>query len=114
YYGTLRSFIEENIHKGKLVLLNIDTQGGLAIKKIFPHAKLIGLLPPSRKEQERRLRQRGGLTKAEVQTRLAETKKERECLFRFYDIRFINRDLESTIKKIKNFILRHKRKLPPS
>ncbi len=107
YYGTLRSFVEENLRAGRPVLLNIDTRGGLQIKKRFPGARLIGLLPPSLREQERRLRQRGDLAEEEIRKRLEEARRERKTLLQFYQVRFVNRDLQSTVEKIKKFILRH-------
>ncbi len=107
YYGTLRCFIQDNIEKGRPVLLNIDIQGGLQIKKLYRAAKLIGLLPPSRKEQEKRLRQRADLSEEEIRRRLEETRKERQTLLEHYDVRFINRNLKTTCARIKKFILSH-------
>ncbi|MCX8082395.1 MAG: guanylate kinase [bacterium] len=104
YYGTPKNDITSAIIKGKQALLIIDTQGGRSIKKLFPEAVLIGVLPPSLKEQERRMRERRGLKEEEIQQRLEAAKEERKVLLSMYDYRFINKDLENTINKIKKVI----------
>ena len=58
-YGTSRTAIEERLMRGEDVVLEIDWQGALQIKQIFPHAVLIFILPPSWQELEQRLRRRG-------------------------------------------------------
>jgi len=58
-YGTSRQAIEERIQHGEDVVLEIDWQGALQIKKIFPNAVLIFILPPSYEELLQRLNRRG-------------------------------------------------------
>lgn len=58
-YGTSRVGIERRLMAGDDVVLEIDYQGALQIKQIFPHAVLIFILPPSWQELEQRLRRRG-------------------------------------------------------
>ncbi|MCL1901294.1 MAG: guanylate kinase [Firmicutes bacterium] len=58
YYGTLKEFVFENLNSGTDVLLEIDIQGALDVKKNYQDAVLIFLAPPSMKELERRLRMR--------------------------------------------------------
>jgi len=58
-YGTSRAAIESRIAAGQDVVLEIDWQGALQIKKIFPHAVLIFILPPSWEELRARLERRG-------------------------------------------------------
>ncbi|MCX7706364.1 MAG: guanylate kinase [bacterium] len=103
YYGTSKSFIEENLKKNKMVLLTIDTQGALQIKKKYPEAVLIGILPPSIKEQENRLKKRGE-TPENIKKRLRESSSERKILMQKYDYRLINRDLEKTIHRLVSII----------
>ncbi|MCM8771908.1 MAG: guanylate kinase [Candidatus Omnitrophica bacterium] len=105
YYGIPKDKIEENLKKEKKTLLIIDTQGGLKIKKIYPNAFLIGILPPSLKEQERRLRERKDMPEEEIKKRLSFSKQERDVIRKHYDIKLINRDLRKTIEKIKKIIL---------
>ena len=58
-YGTSRGAIEERITGGHDVLLEIDWQGALQIKRLFPNAVLIFILPPSWDELRLRLQRRG-------------------------------------------------------
>ena len=58
YYGTLKEFVLKNLNKGVDVILEIDIQGALDVKKNYQDAVLIFLAPPSMKELERRLRMR--------------------------------------------------------
>jgi len=104
YYGTPKKDIISVVNKGKKALLIIDTQGGRSIKEVFPGAILIGILPPSIKEQERRMRERSGLSEEEIQKRLEAARKERKVILSEYDYRFINKNLENTIKKITGLI----------
>ncbi len=58
YYGTLKSFIDENISKGFNVFLEVDVKGAIEIKKKCPNAVTIFFAPPSLKELEYRLKKR--------------------------------------------------------
>ena len=55
-YGTRKSFILKSLEKGDNIILEIDTQGGLQVKKIMQEAVLIFIAPPSFEELENRLR----------------------------------------------------------
>ena len=84
YYGTLRSFVDERRAAGKHVILEIEVDGAMQVRKKHPDAVLIMLLPPSFKEQERRLRSRGTETEEVIEKRLRQTKDE-VPLFDRYD-----------------------------
>lgn len=58
-YGTSRAGIEQRLSQGEDVVLEIDYQGALQIKQLFPHAVLIFILPPSWEELMQRLNRRG-------------------------------------------------------
>lgn len=58
-YGTSRQAIEDKIHDGADIVLEIDFQGAMQIKKLFPHAATIFVLPPSWEELRARLEKRG-------------------------------------------------------
>jgi guanylate kinase len=107
YYGTPKKKIEENLKNNRKTLLVIDTQGGLKIKKKYPKVFLIGILPPSQKEQERRMRQRKDMSEEEIKKRLLKSKEERKILFKYYDVRLINKDIKKTVERIKKIILNH-------
>ena len=76
YYGTLREEVDKRLEAGKLVVLVIDVHGAANIRRMFPGATTIFLLPPSVEELERRLRGRGTETEASILERLATAKKE--------------------------------------
>ena len=70
YYGTLREEVDKRLEAGKLVVLVIDVHGAANIRRMFPGATTIFLLPPSVEELERRLRGRGTETEASILERL--------------------------------------------
>jgi len=107
YYGTPKEQVMDELKKGNKILCCVDIQGGLSIKRIFPSSILIGILPPSLKEQEKRMRQRKGITEEEIKRRLEASKKERKILLQNYNFRLINKDIDATVKKIKNIILKN-------
>lgn len=76
YYGTLKEEIHKRLEAGKLVVLVIDVHGAANIRRMFPGATTIFLLPPSVEELERRLRGRGTETEDSIQERLATARQE--------------------------------------
>ncbi len=52
YYGTPKAYVEEQLKEGKNVILEIEIQGALNIKKMFPDAVLLFIMPPSAEELE--------------------------------------------------------------
>lgn len=76
YYGTpLREAIEV-MEAGKNLILEIEVEGAQNVKRLYPEAVLIMLLPPSYRVQEARLRGRGTETEAKICERLERTKAE--------------------------------------
>ncbi len=75
-YGTSRKAIEDRIHQGADVVLEIDYQGALQIKKIFENAVLIFILPPSWDELRSRLERRGEDTPDVIAVRLKNAAEE--------------------------------------
>lgn len=71
WYGTPRAPVEEHLRAGRSVVLEIDVQGALAVREVFPEAVLVFVRPPSRAEQRRRLIARGRDDPAEIERRLA-------------------------------------------
>lgn len=102
-YGTLRDQIEGQCRDGKDVLLDIDVQGSLALKKERPDTVLLFVLPPSIATLERRLRSRGLDDEAAMQVRLANARHEVRYA-RHYDYIMVNQDLEQTIRTIRRVI----------
>jgi len=75
-YGTPRHWVEENTANGADVVLKIDIQGGLAVKRAMPSAVMVFLVPPSLEELEKRLRSRNTESDESVTRRLLNARKE--------------------------------------
>ena len=106
-YGTSKTQVLKALHEGKDVLLDIDTQGALQVKKNFPEAVLIFILPPSLKELERRLRSRGTDDEETIEKRLKIARKEIERA-PLYDYIVINDFLEKAFEQLKSIVTAEK------
>ena len=71
YYGSPRKFVMEQIEKGEIVLLEIDVQGALQIKKNYKEAIFIFLLPPTMDELRNRIVKRGTETEEDIKRRFS-------------------------------------------
>lgn len=91
YYGTPRRFVEERIADGKNVILEIEVQGAMQIKKLFPEALLVFITPESFEVLSERLRSRGTETEDVIENRLAIARKEAPTALE-YDYIIVNRD----------------------
>lgn len=103
YYGTPRKYVEEKINEGKNVILELDIQGAKQIKKKFPQAVLIFLLPPSFEELEHRLEKRNTENNNSKKLRLNNAQEELDKVI-FYDYQVENKELSKTINRLKNII----------
>jgi len=103
YYGTSFSSIREKLAEGKDVILDLDVQGGMNIRKHFKNSSLIFVIPPSIEELKRRLRKRG--TEDEIiEKRLSNIEFELKMAER-YDYIVINDSLERAIKEMEAIII---------
>ena len=102
-YGTLTSEVERVISQGLSVILEIDVQGGLAVRKAVPDAVLVFVEPPSMDELERRLRGRGTEDEASIEVRLANAREEMAHAAD-YDVRIVNDDLERAAAELEAVI----------
>ncbi len=91
FYGTPRKEAEEVLASGKNLILEIEVEGAMNVKKKFPDAVLIMLLPPSFSVQEQRLRGRGTEPEEKILERLARTREEVALVDR-YDYVVYNHD----------------------
>ena len=89
YYGTPRSFVEQQLSDGYDVMLEIDVQGAMMVKEAFPEAVLIFITAPSMGEIKSRLIGRGTETMEQVEKRFATAFKEVKMIPR-YDYVVIN------------------------
>jgi guanylate kinase len=97
YYGTPKAYIPRLLEAGKDVVLKIEVEGAINIKKLFPDCVLIFILPPSLGELERRLRKRGTETEETIAKRIGIAKIEMSFV-KNYDYVIINDRLESAVE----------------
>jgi guanylate kinase len=100
YYGTPKSFVQRMLAKGKDVLLDIDVQGALQVKRRFPNAILIFITTPTFAEMERRLRSRSSETEAQVRQRLADARHELKYKG-IYDYNVVNDRIPLALKRLE-------------
>lgn len=100
YYGTPRSSVEEKIHQGRWVILEIELEGARQIRKNFPEALRIFILPPSMPELEHRIRSRGQDSEAAIARRLDRALEEIAAADEF-DIQIVNDDFDKAINRIE-------------
>ncbi len=92
YYGTHCSILEEARAKGKDLVLDIDVQGALQLKKRIPEAVSVFILAPSRRTLEERLRARSEDADEVIERRLRDAAEEIRN-YKAYDYVLVNRDL---------------------
>jgi len=98
-YGTPRSWVEEKLSLGKLVILEIDVQGALSVKQQLPDAFALFVLPPSEETLLQRLRARAREAEDVIQKRFAKAREEiataQSC--GVYDLFLVNRVIEESV-----------------
>lgn len=102
-YGTSRKAIQQRLEHGDDVVLEIDWQGALQIKRIFPHAVLIFILPPSWGELMQRLDRRGEDTPEVIATRMANARTE-VAQARHFDYVIVNALFETALFDLKTVV----------
>ena len=103
YYGTPLSTVNEKIEKGFIVLLEIEVEGAKQIKEKFPESLSIFLLPPSKEELEKRIRNRGTEKEEAIDRRLSRADYEIASSDEF-DFVLTNHDVDETVKGVFKII----------
>ena len=103
HYGTSRHAIEARIKHGEDIVLEIDWQGALQIKKIFPNAILIFILPPSYEELLQRLNRRGEDSQEVIDLRMKNARIE-GAQAQFFDFVVINALFETALFDLKSIV----------
>jgi len=103
YYGTPLSTVNEKIEKGFIVLLEIEVEGAKQIKEKFPESLSIFLLPPSKEELEKRIRNRGTEKEEAIDRRLSRANYEIASSDEF-DFVLTNHDVDETVKEVFKII----------
>ena len=102
-YGTPRAYVEQLIDRRKDVILEIEIQGALQVKEMYPDALLLFTMPPSAKELENRLVGRGTETPEVIEQRLAISCRESQYMEQ-YDYLIVNDSLERAVDQVHNII----------
>ena len=103
YYGTPKAFVVDNMAAGRDVLLEIEVQGAMQIREIFPEAVLIFIAPPDAEELARRLFGRATETAETVTKRLVQATTEVKAV-PDYDYLVINDDVDACADALNRII----------
>lgn len=107
YYGTPKQFVFDQIENGEIVLLEIDVQGALQIKKKYKEAVFIFLIPPTMEELRNRLVKRDTESEEEINTRFKNCFRELDFVGE-YDYFVINDKVSQAVIDIENIIAAEK------
>lgn len=109
YYGTPKAYVEEQLAAGKDVILEIEMQGALKVKRQFPETLLLFITPPSAQELKRRLVGRGTEDEETINRRLKRAAEEAEGID-LYDYLIMNDELDACVEMTHELIqLQHYR-----
>lgn len=103
YYGTPIFYVEEQLKKGKNVILEIEVQGALQVKEMFKDAILIFLTPPNIIELKNRLEKRATETEDKINMRMKRAKEEIKLIDK-YDYIVVNNVVDDAVSDINNII----------
>lgn len=110
-YGTPKDAVEKQLARGHNVILDIDVQGALQVKKAMPEGILIFLLPPSLKELRHRLETRGTETQDVIELRLSKALTEIRLIGE-YDYFVVNDDIEKALSEVRSIMTAEKCRVP--
>jgi guanylate kinase len=102
-YATPRKPLEDALKSGATILLDVDVKGADSIKKEYPHALSIFILPPGKEDLRRRLKRRGTETKQQLAVRLQRAISEMKLYSRF-DYVIINKDINEAVTAADHII----------
>src|ERR1700730_13548940 len=102
-YGTPRRLLDRSVGSGKDMVLDIDVQGARKIKRIYPQAVSVFLLPPSRRELQRRLFLRGTDGQRIIRRRLANARREIREIIK-YDYYVVNWDVKGAVQALRAIV----------
>lgn len=103
YYGTPKDYVLGKLNEGKNVILEIDVQGALQVKKNYPDTMMIFILPPSEEVLLARLRGRGTETEEQINKRFGKAKAEMDLADK-YDYSVVNDDLMTAVSEVRQMI----------
>jgi guanylate kinase len=104
YYGTPIEYVEKTLNEGKDVFLEIEVQGALKVREVFPEGLFIFLMPPSLSELKNRIVTRGTESEELIENRLKVAKEEIEMMDA-YDYVVENDKVELAVERIKAIVI---------
>ena len=110
-YGTPKEMVLNRLERGRNIILDIDVQGALQVKKAMPEAILIFILPPSLTELRKRLEGRGTETADKVERRMAGALNEIRLIGE-YNYCLVNDDIDKAVEKIRSIMTAESLKVP--
>ena len=110
YYGTPKAYVEEQLAAGRNVILEIEIQGALKVKKKYPECLLIFVTPPNVEELERRLVGRGTESREIIKKRMSRAVEDSEGV-EAYDYIVVNDRLEECVEEI-HYLVNAARRAP--
>jgi guanylate kinase len=111
-YGTPRAWVHEQIKRGRLVILEIDVQGAIQVKKHLPDAFAVFILPPSEEELLARLQSRRRESETLIAARFAAAKSEIASARAsgVYDVFLVNATLDEAIARAVDLVVSERRR----
>ena len=104
YYGTPKAYVEKQIKAGKCVILDIEVQGAMQIKKQFPDALMVFVTPPSIDVLIKRLRARGTESEEVIMKRINRAKEEALSIDK-YEYVVVNDDLDQAVNDMHEMVM---------
>lgn len=111
FYGTSRDYVDQSLAAGYGVVFDIDVRGAKALKKKFPYATFIFILPPSLEILEQRLQDRGELSSEELARRLEQGRGE-VGEAHWYDYLVVNEHLDEALAELQAVIRANRCRTP--
>ena len=111
-YGTPRGPLEEVRRKGGVMVLDVDVQGARKLRKEYPDAISVFVLPPSQDELRRRLKRRGTETPEQVRLRLGNALKEMRTFQSFgFEYVVVNEELSDAVADVLEIVAAHDKRI---
>lgn len=107
YYGTPSQYVREQLNSGQDVVLEIDIQGAMQVKKQFPQGIFIYIMPPSLEELADRIKKRGTDSMEVILKRLSCANEELSCAHN-YNYIVVNDEVEEAVQKVQSIIVSEK------
>jgi guanylate kinase len=105
FYGSSQAVVDQAFGDRGVAVFDIDVQGGAAIKKKYPDAVLVFILPPSMEELERRLRDRKTDSDETIRKRLLAARAEMQRGVASYDYLVINDDIDGAWRQLESIVI---------